>query len=53
MQNNTISTIITLFLLFLKKSYIFLTHFHDNSNELKKSPNLITIKTMKITQIKT
>ena len=53
MQNNTISTIITLFLLFLKKSYIFLTHFNDNSNELKKSPNLITIKTMKITQIKT
>ena len=53
LQNNTISTIITLFLLFLKKSYIFLTHFHDNSNELKKSPNLITIKTMKITQIKT
>ena len=51
MQNNTISTIITLFLLFLKKSYIFLTHFHHNSNELKKSPNLITIKTMKITQI--
>ena len=52
MPKKTISTIISLFLLFLTKSYIFLTHFHDNSNELKKSTNLITIKTMKITQIK-
>jgi Uma2 family endonuclease len=47
-----LSTLINTYIL-RKKSYIFLTHFHDNSNELKKSPNLITIKTMKITQIKT